>query len=87
MRRLNQDILILLLSGLVIFETGLLVSVSMELQKKSKDVDTLSDLSRFYADILKRNDVDMSDFDLIALLTIIESRGRRLTDEESTDYD
>lgn len=80
MHWLRKDNMVFVLAGLVIFETTMLISVANQLREKSKDADVLSDLARYYADILKRNDVDMSDFDLIALLTIMEPVEHRIHD-------
>jgi hypothetical protein len=80
MHWLNKDNIILALAGLVIFETCMVVGAASQLREKSQEADVLSDLARYYADILKRNDVDFTDYDLIALLTIMEPIEHRIGD-------
>jgi hypothetical protein len=80
MHWLNKDNIILVLAGLVIFETTMLVGAASQLREKSQEADVLADLSRYYADIMKRNDVDFTDYDLIALITIMEPIEHRIGD-------
>lgn len=77
MRWLRDDNIVYLLAGLVIFETSMLITVAKQLREKSKDADVMSDLARYYADLLNRNDVEMEEYDVIALHAIVESRGHK----------
>ncbi|QJD49619.1 membrane protein [Gordonia phage Secretariat] len=60
------------LVALVIFEGFALVKMSNGSRYKELKIEVLQDVARYYADILEKNEVQLTDYDVIALNAILE---------------
>ncbi|QDH85274.1 hypothetical protein HWC49_gp43 [Gordonia phage Kenosha] len=59
------------LVALVAVETAILLRLCWNSRQNHVKIETLKDVARYYADMLEKNDVELSDYDIIALNTIL----------------
>lgn len=70
-RKMVNSLLLLLLA----IETSYLVKMAILSRYHQTKIETLQDVARYYADMLQKNDVELTPYDLIALNAILE-RGK-----------
>lgn len=63
------------LTAVVIAQTGLIIFMSDKLYMRRKRSEGLEAVARYYTDMLIRNRVPLTDYDLIALNAILEASG------------
>lgn len=73
MIRKYHELAKLTLFGAFVVETAILIRTIIIIRNQTMVVNTLENLSEYYVDILEKNDVHLTDYDLIALNTILES--------------
>ncbi|QAU06274.1 hypothetical protein SEA_RICKMORE_40 [Gordonia phage Rickmore] len=59
------------LMALVAVEAVILLRLCWNTRQNHVKINTLKDVARYYADMLEKNDVELSDYDVIALNTIL----------------
>lgn len=59
-----------MLSALVV-ETAILIRMAFAIKEQNLTITTLENVSRYYVDMLDKNDVPLTDYDVIALNAIL----------------
>lgn len=66
-----REITKLALTAALVVETAILIRAAFTIKAQHTALELLENLSEYYVDILERNDVDLSDYDIIVLNTIL----------------
>lgn len=66
-----REITKLALTAALVVETAILIRAAFTIKVQHTALEMLENLSEYYVDILERNDVDLSDYDIIVLNTIL----------------
>lgn len=66
-----REITKLALTAALVVETAILIRAAFTIKTQYTALEMLENLSEYYVDILERNDVDLSDYDIIVLNTIL----------------
>ncbi|QFP94925.1 hypothetical protein SEA_OHMYWARD_43 [Gordonia phage OhMyWard] len=75
MIKVDRKMLNSLLLLLVAVETSYLLKLTIVSRYHHLKIETLQDVARYYADMLQKNDVELTPYDIIALNSILE-RGK-----------
>lgn len=70
---LDKNDLIILLTGALMIQSGWALSLALVAKRRNEEADKYADMATYFATILIRENVELEDFDLIALSTIEES--------------
>lgn len=67
MFKLDKDELIILLTGALMIQSGWALSLALANRRHKMEADKFADIAAYYVSILAREDIDLEDFDIIAL--------------------
>lgn len=70
MFKLDKDELIILLTGALMIQSGWALSLALASRRHNVEANKFADIAQYYVDILAREDIELEDFDLIALSTM-----------------
>lgn len=70
MFKLDKDELIILLAGALMIQSGWALSLALASRRHTMEANKFADIAQYYVDILVREDIELEDFDLIALSTM-----------------
>lgn len=71
MIRRYRDLAKIAMLGTLVIETAVLIRIASMLRDQNHNVDTLERVSQYYVDILEKNEVPLTDYDVIALNLIL----------------
>ena len=66
-----REITKLTMLGALVVETAILIRMAFIIKEQNLTITTLENVSRYYVDMLDKNDVPLTDYDVIALNTIL----------------
>ncbi|AVO25281.1 hypothetical protein SEA_ODESZA_41 [Gordonia Phage Odesza] len=71
MLRQYREITKLTMLGALVVETAILIRMAYAIKEQNLTITTLENVSRYYVDMLDKNDVPLTDYDIIALNAIL----------------
>lgn len=74
MTKLTRDEVVLALSAALLIQSVATFSLAVLKQRAERDADKYADIVRYYNDVLERNEVELEEYDLIALNTMFDER-------------
>lgn len=74
MTKLTRDEVVLALSAALLIQSVATFSLAVLKQRAERDADKYADIIRYYNDVLERNEVELEEYDLIALNTMFDER-------------
>lgn len=74
MTKLTRDEVVLALSAALLLQSVATFSLAVLKQRAERDADKYADIIRYYNDVLERNEVELEEYDLIALHTMFDER-------------
>ncbi|QYW00681.1 hypothetical protein SEA_RONEY_42 [Gordonia phage Roney] len=74
MLRQYREITKLTMLGALVVETAILIRMAYAIKEQNLTITTLENVSRYYVDMLDKNDVPLTDYDIIALNAILTKR-------------
>lgn len=72
MRRFGDDGLILILGSALLAQSALVLALINALKREELEVNKYVDIVTYYTTVLARENVELTDYDLIALSTMFE---------------
>lgn len=68
--KITRDGLVLTLAAALLIQSGLVLDLAIAARRNKFEADKYADISTYYVSVLQREEIELEDYDLIALSTM-----------------
>ena len=72
MFNIGKDQIALIAAAIIMFQSGVLLNMSLTSRRHKFEADKYADIVTYYNDILKREEIELNEFDIVALNTMFQ---------------
>lgn len=72
MHNIGKDQIALVAATIIMIQSGILLNMSLTSRRHKFEADKYADIVTYYNTIIQREDIELTDYDLIALSTLFE---------------